>query len=530
MSVYFGGEFIACLIFAAIMRLAFPLYTEVHYQLGAVQSAVAFISLVWFVPAMVGDFRKAVGRQARGGRTSLSSAVSGLARNIVMLGLFSAAATLPFALMFPAGDIVGHAFYTSTFTLLWGLHVLLACCLLAVFTAIIVSIGCAVLMFVRSLPAYRLIALIFIAASTVSAQPVYNLLAGLGFVPRWKVFADNYGTMGMLNFTGYFRDIISAVDGGNFMLDHIPSLLGRVSAVMLGRVIVAGIIMLLFLWLCAGLYFIYSNLSRRQHLQPKPRAAAMPWMAFLSTVLGMGLMAFILLHNTSFLLVTSYRVGQSSTPYDLMLFALLAGIAYITVCAATDALQSANCSGFGDSLRVVVWRLLRGGAGLVAATIFAGMFYLALFAKMAGYGAAELIAGFGLLLLAGAAMLTIAAAVLVLGRLTRGLWGYGALLQGFVIMACAGWSVFLLFTRRSAESLIAMAQGDPATTAVLKADEAARLAASSYSALVHAWLRSFDVNAADPLGMVQIALAVLAAVAAIVLALCMLARITRRLA
>jgi hypothetical protein len=158
------------------------------------------------------------------------------------------------------------------------------------------------------------------------------------------------------------------------------------------------------------------------------------------------------------------------------------------------------------------------------------MFYLALFAKMAGYGAAELIAGFGLLLLAGAASLTIAAGVLVIGRLTRGLWGYGALLQGFMIMAGAGWGVFILFTRRSAESLITMAQGDPATTAVLRADEAARLAANSYSALVHAWLRSFDVNAADPLGMVQLGLAVLAAVAAIVLALSMLARITRRLA
>jgi hypothetical protein len=530
LSAYFGGEFIACLIFTAVMRIAFPLYTEVHYQLGAVQSAIALISVGWFVPSMVGDFRKAVGRQVRGGGLSLSLAVSGLARNIIMLGLLSAAATLPFALLFPSGDIVGHAYYTSDFRLFWGFHVLLACCLLAIFTVIFISIGCAVMMLVRSLAAYRLIALFFIFVSTVSAQPAYNLLAGFGVVPHWDKFTDRYWSLGQLNFTSYFRDFVSDVDGGSFMLNHIPELWGKILVALIGRAIFACVVMVLFLWLCAGLNLLYSSISRRQSLQQKLRAAAEPWLAFLSIVFGMGFMASILLHNTSYLLVTSYMVGQSSTPFDLMLLALIIGISYIAVSAAADALQSSSLSGFGDSLRVVVWRLLRGGTGLVSASIFAGMFYLALFAKMAGYGAAELLAGFGLLLLAGAAMLTLAAAVLVLGRLTRGLWGYGDVLQGFVIMAGLGWGIFLLFTRHSAESLIVKIQGDPANLAATKADEAARLSANSYPALVHAWLRSFDVSAANPQGMVQLALAVLAAVAAIVLALSMLARITRRLA
>jgi hypothetical protein len=408
--------------------------------------------------------------------------------------------------------------------------VLLACCLLAVFTAIMASIGCAVMMLVRSLPVYRLIALFFIFVSIVGIQPAYNLLVGFGMVLRWDKFIDRYLSLGQLNFTSYFRDIISSVDGGSFMLDHIPSLWGKILMAVLTRAILAGILMLLFLWLCAGFNALYFTLSRQRHVQHKPRAVAMPWLAFLSSVFGMGLMASILLYNTSYLLVTSYVVGQSNTPYDLMLLALLIGIVYIAVSAAADALQSAGCSGLGDSLRVVIWRLLRGGAGLLAASIFAGMFYLALFAKMAGYGAAELIAAFGLLLLTGAATLTITAGVLVLGRLTRGLWGYGGLLQGFVIMSVLGWGVFLLFPRRSAESLIVTTMGDPANVAALKADEAARLSANSYPALVHAWLRSFDVSAANPLGMVQLALAVLAAVTAIVLALSLLARITRRLA
>ena len=531
MSYYFGGQFFASLLFALGLRLTHPLYTEVHYQFVAMQSISALIAVLWFVPAMVNDFVKATGgtsmKTAAGG---LSSAVWSLARNIIYMGLFAGGASIPFVLLFPSGEIIGRQYYTNSFQLTWGFHVLIASILLAAFTVSAYSVGAALLLLLRSLVAYRAIISAVIGASLMHSWLVYNMLAGSGLVMSYKKFQDIYWTIGKLNYPGYFASMVNDVDGGNFFLNHIPSLTGKLFVALAVRIIGSGILVVLFLWLGAGLYSGLSLVFRSKQSSCPRRLAAKPALAFITGIACLGLAAAMLLHNTSYLMVTSYRTGAGETPYDLILLGIIVVIAYLVVSTSLDALQSNGKSGLGDSLPTVVWRLERGGIGLVLSAVFAGSAYLALFAKMSGYGFITLIAGVGLLLLTAAVMMTIAVGAVVLGRLTHGFWGVPQSLQGFAITLLAGFGTFFLFTRYSPDTLVTVEGGDPAQLASQYADEIARLAASSYPALVHSWLHAFEAAASSATGLIQLSFAVLAAVAAVALALSLISRLTRRLA
>lgn len=531
MSYYFGGQFFASLLFALGLRLTHPLYTEVHYQFVAMQSITALVAVLWFVPAMVNDFAKAtygVGMKAVAG--GLSSAVWSLARNILYMGLFAGAASLPMVLLFPSGEVVGRQFYSDSFQLTWGFHVLLASILLAAFTVSASSVGIALLLAIRSLVAYRMVISAVIGASLMHSWLVYNMLAGSGIIMGYKKFQDLYWAIGRLNYPGYFAGLVNDVDGGNFFLNHIPSLYGKIAVALALRIIGSGILLVAFLWLGAGLHSAMSLIIRNRQPSGPRRLAAKPALAFITGIACLGLAAAMLLHNTSYLMVTSYRTGAQGTPYDLILLGIFMVVAYLVVSTSLDALQSTGRSGLGDSLPTVVWRLERGGIGLVLAAVFAGSAFLALFAKMSGYGFITLIAGVGLLLLAAAVMMTVAVGAVVLGRLTHSFWGVPQSLQGFVITLLAGFSTFFLFTRYSPDTLVTIEGGDPAQFASLYADEIARLAASSYPALIHSWLHAFEAGASSAAGLVQLSFAVLAAVAAVALALNLISRLTRRLA
>ncbi len=531
MSYYFGGQFFASLIFAVIFRLTHPLYTEVHYQFVVLQSISALIAVLWFVPAMVNDFGRALGgpnvKIAAGG---LSLAVWSLAKNITYIGLFAGGASLPFVLLFPSNEIIGRQYYTDSFQLTWGFHVLIASILLAAFTIAASGIAAAVLMLIRSLIAYRLVITSMIVASLTPPWLVYNMLAGSGVIVGFKKFQDIYWSLGRLNYPGFFGGFTSDVDGGNFLLNHIPSLTGKIIVALLLRIISSGLLLVIFLWIGASLSTGLSIVFRRKPIPARRRIVARPALAFITGIIGLGLAAALLLHNTSYLMITSYRTGAQWTPYDLMLLAIMVVTAYLVISACADALQSTGRSGLGDSLPTVVWRLQRGAVGLVLALVFVGAAYLALFAKVAGYGLIISVAGVGLLLLSAAVMMTLAAGVLVLGRLTHGFWDAAASLQGFAITTAAAVGAFFLFTRDSPGTLVKVGGGDPAQLASLYADEVARLTASSYPALAHSWLRAFEAGATSFVGLVQLSFAVLAAVAAVALALGLISRLTRRLA
>jgi hypothetical protein len=531
MSYYFGGQFFASLLFALGLRLAHPLYTDVHYQFVAMQSISALIAVLWFVPAMVNDFGKAVGgagmKTAAGG---LSSAVWSLARNIVYMGLFAGGASIPFVFLYNSSEVVGRQYYTDSFQLTWGFHVLIASILLAAFTVSASSVGVALLLTFRSLVTYRITITAVIGASLMHPWLVFNLLAGSGIVMGYKKFQDLYWALGRLNYPGYFTGLIHDVDGGNFFLNHIPSLTGKIIVALLMRFIGSGVLLMAFLWLGAGISSGLSILIRNRQQSGPRRLAAKPALAIVTAIACLGLAAAMLLHNTSYLMVTSYRTGAQGTPFDLILLGVIVVIAYIIISTSLDALQCTGQSGLGDSLPTVMWRFQRGGIGLVLAAIFAGSAYLALFAKMSGYSFITLIAGVGLLLLAAAVMMTVAAGAVVISRLTHGFWGVPQSLQGFVITLLAGFGTFFLFTRFAPDTLVTTEGGDPAQMASLYADEIARLAASSYPALIHSWLHAFEAGASSATGLVQLSFAVLAAVAAVALALSLISRLSRRLA
>lgn len=531
MSYYFGGQFFASIIFALWLRLSHPLYTEVQYQFVAMQSVTALIAVLWFVPAMVNDFTKATGsasmKTAVGG---LGSRVWSLAKNIVYMGLFAGGASIPFVLLFPSSEIIGKQYYTDSFQLTWGFHVLIASILLAAFTISAASVGTALLLLLRSLVAYRLVIAAVIGASLMHPWLIFNLLAGSGVIMGYKKFQDMYWAMGRLNYPGYFAGLVNDVDGGNFFLNHIPSLYGKIAVALMLRIIGTGILLVVFLWLGASLHSALALLFRNKPQSGPRRLAAKPALACVTGIACLGLAAAMLLHNTSYLMVTSYRTGAHGTPYDLILLGIIVVVAYLVVSTSLDALQSTGRSGLGDSLPTVVWRLERSGIGLVLAAIFAGSAYLALFSKMAGYGFITLIAGVGLLLLIAAIMMTAAVGSVVLGRLTHGFWGVPQSLQGFIITLLAGIGTFFLFTRYSPDTLVTVEGGDPAQLASQYADEIARLAASSYPALIHSWLHAFEAGASSATGLYQLSFAVLAAVAAVALALSLISRLTRRLA
>ena len=526
---YFAGVFFGAALFAVYFRVAHPYYEVVQYQVTLLQFTVSCVVLMWFVPAMLSDFRQALHRSSPRLRAAfLSRAVWPLVGNIVVLASFAAVALMPMAFLLPADIIVGDSYSTEIYRLPWGLHALISNLVHFAYMVVAGAVGTAALMLLRSLTLYRLILAAFILLWFFSKEVTLQLWHMLTIAPFsldgvWEVVVRG-------GFKNYFENFVAMVGGGRYAFSMIHILWVRIALEIVGRFISALVIASAALWLASA---ITEGISapRRKRSDPsqKPRAVAKPWFALLTCVLAVGVLVQPLLRTSSVLPTIVRGENGSSTPYSLLLLVLMLAVIYILIAAGADAMQSGSRSGLGQFLPEVIRRFHRNGAALTVSIILSGAFYLVVAGRILGYGNAALAAGVILLLLVAAAGLVAGTAIIVFGRLTRALVWLPSLTQGMGMVLVAAVTTFFLFLRDAPEQLVS-AIGKPETASTLQISEAIRLGSHSYMALIRSWVTSFEAASQGAGGLWQLLVGVAAAIAALAVATNLLARLTRRLA
>jgi len=526
---YFAGVFFGAALFAVYFRVAHPYYEVVQYQVTLLQFALSGVVLIWFVPAMLSDFRRVLHRSSPRLRAAfLSSAVWPLVGNIIALASLAALALIPLAFLLPADIILGDSYSTEMYRLPRGLHALISNLVHFAYLVVAVAVGTAALMLLRSLTLYRLILAASIALWFFSKEVTLQLWHTLANAPFsldsvWEVTVRG-------GFTNYFGNFVAMVGGGRYAFSLIHSLWVRIVLELIGRFISALVLASSALWLATAINEGISAL-RRQRSEPssKPRAVAKPWFALFTCLLGIGALVQPLLRTSSVLPTVVRDEGGSGTPYSLLLLVLILAVVYILIAAGADAVQSGRRSGLGQFLPEVIRRFHRNGAALTVSVVLAGVFYLAVIGRTLGYGSAALVASVVLLLLVAAAALVAGTAIIVFGRLTRALGWLPSLAQGMGVVLIAAVTTFFLFLRDSPEQLVS-AIGKPETASPLQMAEAMRLGSHSYMALVRSWLDNFEAASQSAGGLWQLLVGVAAAIAALAVATNLLARLTRRLA
>gem|GEM_PF-2683195 len=526
---YFAGVFLGLTLFAVYFRMAHPYYEVVHDQVTLLQFVIAGVVLVWFVPAMLNDFKRALHRSSPRLRPAfLSSAVWRLVGNIVALAAFAAVALMPLAFLLPADIVVGDSYSTEIYRLPWGFHALLSNLVHLAYLVVAVAAGTAALMLLRSLTLYRLILAAFITLWFLSKEVALQLWHTLAIAPFsldsvWEVTVRG-------GFTNYFGNFVTMVGGGRYAFSMIHILWIRIVLEMVGRFISSLVLASAALWLAAAVNEGISALRKKRSEPPaKPRAVAKPWFALLTCLLAVGALVQPLLRTSSVLPTVVRSEGGFGTPYSLLLLALILAVVYLLIAAGVDAVQSGRRSGLGQFLPEVIRRFHRDGAALTVSVVLCGVFYLAVAGRILGYGSAALVASVVLLLLVAAAALVAGTAIIVFGRLTRALGWLPSFAQGMGVALMAAVTAFFLFLADSPEQLVS-AIGKPEFATQLQMAESARLGSHSYMALIRSWLNSFEVASQGAGGLWQLLLGVTAVIAALAVATNLLARLTRRLA
>ncbi len=527
---YFAGVFFGTALFAVYFRVAHPYYEVVQYQVTLLQFALSGVVLIWFVPAMLSDFRRALHQSVPRLRVAfLQGAVWPLVGNIILLASFAAVALMPLVLLLPEGIIVRDYVHTAeAYNLLWSLHAFVANLVFLAYLIAAVAIGTAVLMLLRSLLLYRLILAVLLAfwlfSEDVTLQ-LWHTLANAPFVldQTWDVVVRG-------GFTNYFGNFVTMVGGGRYAYSIIHILWIRIVLEMVWRLISALVLASAALWVATAINEGISALRRRRSEPPrKPRAVAKPWFALFTCVLAIGALVQPLLRTSSVLPTVVRDEGGSGTPYSLLLLVLILAVVYILIAAGADAVQSGRFSGLGQFLPEVIRRFHRNGAALAVSIVLGGVFYLAVVGRTLGYGSAALVASVVLLLLVAAVALVVGTAIIVFGRLTRALGWFTPLAEGMAVALMAAATTFFLFLRDSPERLVGVI-GKPEIASPLQMAETLRLGSHSYIALVRCWLDSFEAVSLSAGGLWQLLVGVAAVIAALAAATNLLARLTRRLA
>ncbi len=525
---YFAGVFLGTVLFALYFRAAHPHYQVLQYQVTLLQFALSGVVLVWFVPAMVRDFRWALrGSSPRLRVGSLGSAVWPLAANVITLAFLASAALMPLITLLPV-DAVIKDYPTETFILPWGLHVLVVNLVFMIYLIAAVGISTALLLLIRSLILYRFILAILLALWLFSGELTSHLWhilfnAPFSLEPVWDIVVRG-------GYPFYFGHFISMVDGGRYAYSMIHILWIRIVLEMVGRLISSLVLTSVALWLAAVTNEVIAALRRKRSEPPqKPRAVAKPWFALFTSVLVVGALAQPLLRASSTLPGTVRSEGGSGTPYGLLLLVLILAVIYLVIAVGADAIRSGRRSGLGRFLPEVIRAFHRNGAALAVGFSLVGLFYLTVFARTLGYGSAAIAAGVVLLLLVAAVALVIGTAIVVCGRLARAHSWLSHVAEGLGVILLAAVVTFFLFLREAPERLVAASDGMK-SAATPQAAEALRLGSCSYMALVRAWLNSFEAAAQSAGGLWQLILGIVAVIAALAVATNLLARLTRRLA
>ncbi|OGK11729.1 MAG: hypothetical protein A2Y63_00225 [Candidatus Riflebacteria bacterium RBG_13_59_9] len=533
---YFSGVLAGSVLFTLYLRFAHPHYESVQFQLLLLQYAFTAVVFLWFVPGLARDYSQAL--HSSGLRNSVSSLAESLWRlmgSILMLAALTAASLMPLALLFPVYQVVGSTFYTTTFLPPWGIYVLIANLVLAAYLVGTIALCTSLFLLVRSLTLYRLIVAAFLVYSLLDEAARQNLFVLVGWPISQPTIGSVYGFhplqyLFVLDFPGYFSYFVTTADTGSLISSSISLPWLRVTVEIVWRLLRSLIQLLFFLWLAASINAaLWALVRRRGGPLLRPRPVAHLWLGFLTSVGVLGIVTVILLYSTS--LPLSTLTEQSGVaPYDLLLLALICAIAYMVVVAAVDAARSASYSGLGNFLPAVVRRFHYQGLMLILSIVSVGACYLLIFVQVAGYSVLVFIGGIALLLLSAVVLMLGGTAVIALGRLTSGFWGLWSATQGWgLALLLAAWT-FFFFLPAAPEKLVGATVHPAADATAQVAEEAARLGSSTYSALVHAWLRSFEATATSSGAVWQLFLGTAAGIVALVLVLALLARLTRRLA
>jgi len=527
---YFAGVFFGTTAFVLYFRAAHPYYEIVQYQVTLLQFALSGVVLVWFVPAMLGDFERALHRSSPRLRVAfLQGAVWPLLGNTILLASMAAVALMPLMLLLPEGVIVRDYVHTAeAYSLLWSLHVFIANLVFLTYLIMAVAVGTAVLMLLRSLILYRLILVVLLALWLFSEDVTLQLWHTLANAPFslesvWQLVVRG-------GFTNYFGDFVTMVGGGRYAFSVIHLLWVRIVLEVAGRLIGALVLASAALWLAAAINEVVSALRRRRGEPLRKRhAVANPWFALLTCVLAIGALVQPLLRTASVLPTVVRDQGGSGTAYSLLLLGLILAVVYILAAAGADAVQSGRRSGLGQFLPEVIRRFHRNGAALAVSVVLGGVFYLAVAGRALGYGSAALVASVVLLLLVAVVALVVGTAIIAFGRLTRDLGWLTPLAEGITVALMAAATTFFLFLRDSPERLVGV-MGKPEAALPQQVAEALRLGSTSYMALVGSWLDSFEAASQGAGGLWHLLVGVAAVIAALAVATNLLARLTRRLA